>query len=68
MSDSWARLWRICFGQPPPLKGDDAMLARVLIESLPCAPPYQPKPARRGGEPARGNSLPEASGKALRQA
>ncbi len=44
MSDEWASLWLTVFGQPPPLKGDDALLARILIESLPNAPPYRPGP------------------------
>ena len=36
------RLWREVFGEPPPLADDRQLLGRILVESLPPAPPYQP--------------------------
>ncbi len=42
MSNAIARLWRNVFGEPPPLANDARLLAQVLIESLPPAPPYRP--------------------------
>ena len=43
MSDAWSRLWSEVFGQPPPVTGDASLMARILIQSLPNAPPYQPR-------------------------
>ena len=37
----WARLWREIYGQPPPLADDPKLLSRILVESLPPAPPYE---------------------------
>src|SRR5215469_7554648 len=37
-----ASLWREVFGQPPPVIGAPRLLARVLIQNLPPAPPYRP--------------------------
>ncbi len=52
MSDAWSRLWSEVFGEPPPLAGDTALLARILIENLPNAPPYQPCAMPRADAPA----------------
>ena len=42
----WIQLWREIFGEPPPLADDSELLCRVLLESLPLAPPYEPGPPR----------------------
>lgn len=42
MRESLSDLWRAIFGEPPPLADDTELLGRILIESLPPAPPYQP--------------------------
>ena len=61
MSDAWSRLWTQVFGQPPPVTGDAALMARILIESLPYAPPYQPGAAAAGREhPAPNPDQPHA--------
>ncbi len=33
-------LWRELFGQPPAISGEPELLARVLVDCLPPAPPY----------------------------
>lgn len=38
----WARLWEAVYGEPPPIAADIALTARVLIQCLPSAGPYQP--------------------------
>ena len=42
MRDLMTRLWREVFGEPPPLADDLELLGKILVESLPPAPPYQP--------------------------
>ncbi len=37
-----AALWRQVFGQPPPVIGAPSLLTKVLVQSLPQAPPYEP--------------------------
>jgi hypothetical protein len=57
--DELASLWREVFGQPPPVIGAPRLLSRVLIQSLPLAPPYEPGvlatpvPQRRAGRAHR---------------
>lgn len=38
----WTRLWREIYGEPPPLADDPELMSRILVESLPLAPPYRP--------------------------
>ncbi len=39
-----AELWQQVFGQPPPVIGVPSLLTKVLVQSLPQAPPYEPVP------------------------
>jgi hypothetical protein len=39
--DELAALWIQVFGEPPPLVGAPRLLTRVLVQSLPPAPPYE---------------------------
>ena len=43
-AEALADLWRTVFGQPPPVTGATDLLTRVLVQSLPNAPPYRPAP------------------------
>lgn len=40
--EEWAGLWQAVFGEPPPISADIALTARILVEHLPVAEPYQP--------------------------
>ena len=40
--EEWADLWQAVFGEPPPICADVALTARILVEHLPTALPYQP--------------------------
>ncbi len=37
----WAGLWETLFGEPPPIAADIALTARILVECLPPAEPYE---------------------------
>ena len=48
-------LWREVFGEPPPVTGAPSLLSKVLVASLPPAPPYTPgalRPEPRPETPA----------------
>lgn len=60
MTQALAHLWRRLFGEPPPLASDPELMIRILVESLPPAPPYelgQPPRGRRQADEARALSL-----------
>jgi hypothetical protein len=38
----WAKLWEALYGEPPPIAADIGLTARILIQCLPPAGPYQP--------------------------
>ncbi|UAL09853.1 hypothetical protein [Caulobacter segnis] len=38
---AWNELWAAVFGEPPPIEVDSEMTARILVEHLPPAGPYQ---------------------------
>ncbi len=44
----WASLWEALFGEPPPIAAEIALTARILIECLPAAEPYEPAPIPPG--------------------
>jgi hypothetical protein len=45
-SKALEELWRDVFGEPPPVTGAPSLLSKVLVASLPPAPPYTPAPIR----------------------
>jgi hypothetical protein len=42
----WAKLWEAVYGEPPPIAAEIGLTARVLVECLPPAEPYQPGASR----------------------
>ena len=40
---AWIDLWEAVFGEPPPIQADSDLTARILVEHLPAAPPYELK-------------------------
>ena len=40
---AWIELWTAVFGEPPAIEADSDLTARILIEHLPPAPPYDLK-------------------------
>lgn len=40
---AWIALWEAVFGEPPAIRAEAAVTARILIEHLPLAPPYEIK-------------------------
>ena len=67
--DFLTQLWHEVFGEPPPLADDRQLLSRILVESLPPAPPYQPVDLRaftRKPPPAALDDDDEGEDQALR--
>jgi hypothetical protein len=44
---AWIELWEAVFGEPPAILSDAEMTARILVDCLPAAPPYNAKPTSR---------------------
>lgn len=40
---AWSALWEAVFGEPPPIEAEAEVTAKILIEHLPLAPPYEIK-------------------------
>ncbi|WP_304280889.1 hypothetical protein [Caulobacter segnis] len=40
---AWIALWTAVFGEPPPVEPEAEVTARILIDFLPPAPPYELK-------------------------
>ncbi|MET3668059.1 hypothetical protein [Caulobacter sp. 1776] len=38
---AWSELWEALFGEPPSIEADAALTARILVDCLPPAPPYE---------------------------
>ena len=38
---AWLDLWSAVFGEPPPIAPDGELAARILVQHLPLASPYQ---------------------------
>lgn len=38
---AWSVLWEAVFGEPPPIQAEANVMARVLVEHLSPAPPYE---------------------------
>ncbi len=38
---AWIALWEAVFGEPPPIQAEADVMAKILIEHLPLAPPYE---------------------------
>jgi hypothetical protein len=38
---AWIDLWEAVFGEPPPIEADADLTARILVDHLPAAPPYE---------------------------
>jgi len=50
---AWIDLWEAVFGEPPPIEADADLTARILVDHLPAAPPYELGPVRpKTDEPA----------------
>ncbi|KQV55844.1 hypothetical protein [Caulobacter sp. Root342] len=43
---AWIDLWEAVFGEPPPIEADADLTARILVDHLPAAPPYELGPVR----------------------
>ena len=44
-------LWEAVFGEPPSIDAEPGLLARLIVQHLPAAPPYgQPAPPRDAKE------------------
>ncbi len=65
VEDEWQSLWTAVFGEPPFIKAEAPVIARVLVGFLPAAPPYEPEPPPHGPAPAQSS---EAFTYARRQA
>lgn len=40
---AWIELWEAVFGEPPPIEAASDITARILVQHLPPAPPYEIK-------------------------
>jgi hypothetical protein len=40
---AWIELWLAVFGEPPPIASETALAAKILVQHLPSAPPYEVK-------------------------
>lgn len=40
---AWIELWAAVFGEPPPIEAESDLTARILVDHLPSAPPYELK-------------------------
>lgn len=40
---AWIELWTAVFGEPPPIEAESDLTARILVDHLAPAPPYELK-------------------------
>lgn len=58
---AWIALWAAVFGEPPPVEADATTVARILVEHLPPAPPYQVPNWVKGTRLKNSRSAPRGS-------
>ena len=67
-TDELQALWIEVFGEPPFVRADVELMAKVLVAALPPAPPYRPTmatPSAQVRQEAGGPAFTSAAGKAM---